>query len=389
MNEIIRAPRAADFLAALPSIVGYTAPNSLMCIPFHSNRTHGAFRLDLPIARRTADYRAVASAVVGMLGRMPDVDGVIPVIYTDATFADERGIPWLDFSRELAKRLRDAGYRTPDELCVAADGWASYFERDYPRDGHPLEEIATSEVGALALEARGSDARDISEHSTLPEPDAGYVKDLDYVRSVLEAGDTEECDAVLNGLEQYGELEPIDWVETCLQLGELPADVACWLLYLIQSPANRDVMMLQFAFGRDVGVATVAENEHYLAIQRSRGGSMDDVVRDEIEAGRSSLDELSSELITGASPTRPDVDRTESAIRILRHLCAHSAEEFRPPVFCMLAWLSWALGRGTAAGVFVGSALAIDPDYGMAQVIEAVLAYRGFPNWAFAQPALA
>ncbi len=130
MTEIIRAPRAADFLAALPSIVGYTATNR-----------------------------------------------VVPVICTDATFADERGIPWLDFSRELAKRLRDAGYRTPDELCVAADGWASYFERDYPRDGHPLEEIATSEVGALALEARGSDARDISEHSTLPEPDLAYVRE--------------------------------------------------------------------------------------------------------------------------------------------------------------------------------------------------------------------
>lgn len=93
MTEIIRAPGAADFLAALPSLVGYTAPNSLMCIPFCGNRTHGAFRLDLPVTRRTADYRAVTSAVIGMLGRMPGVDGVVPVIYTDATFADERGSP--------------------------------------------------------------------------------------------------------------------------------------------------------------------------------------------------------------------------------------------------------------------------------------------------------
>ena len=387
MTEIVKAPTAADFLAAVPSIVGYTANNSLMCIPFSGNRTAGAIRVDLPRALRTSDYRAVASAVISMLGRMRDVDGITPIIYTDSTFLAERGTPWLDFERLLVKRLRDAGYHLPDALCVAADGWASYFDPDYPREGRSLEQIDASTVGARARELRGGHAVQLTEYSTLPEPDLLVALDIERTLALLKSHDESECDQLLDRLEQVSDVDPVSWVETCVELDELPPEGAAWLLHLIQSPLYRDAMMLQFAFGREVGEVIMIENERYLDIQRARGGTMDDVVMAEIKAGRASLNDSTSSMLVGDWTTRPDVERTLAAIEALRHVCAHASEQLRPAPLCMLAWLSWALGRGSASGAFVDAALEISPDYGMAQVIHTLISSGRLPEWAFAASA--
>jgi hypothetical protein len=58
----------------------------------------------------------------------------------------------------------------------------------------------------------------------------------------------------------------------------------------------------------------------------------------------------------------------------------------KPAPLCMLAWLSWALGSGSVAGFFVDQALAIDPQYSMAILLEVLLASGHLPEWAFAVP---
>ena len=48
MTTIIHAAGAAEFLGLIPSIAGFTPQHSLVLLPFHGTRTHGAMRVDLP-----------------------------------------------------------------------------------------------------------------------------------------------------------------------------------------------------------------------------------------------------------------------------------------------------------------------------------------------------
>jgi uncharacterized protein DUF4192 len=52
----------------------------------------------------------------------------------------------------------------------------------------------------------------------------------------------------------------------------------------------------------------------------------------------------------------------------------------------MLAWLNWALGLGSAAGVLVRRALSIDPEYGMAMLLYQLFTSNHLPEWAFEVP---
>jgi hypothetical protein len=49
----------------------------------------------------------------------------------------------------------------------------------------------------------------------------------------------------------------------------------------------------------------------------------------------------------------------------------------------MLAWSSWALGRASHAAQYVAEVRAIDPDYGMGELLDTMLRAFAVPDWAF------
>jgi hypothetical protein len=52
----------------------------------------------------------------------------------------------------------------------------------------------------------------------------------------------------------------------------------------------------------------------------------------------------------------------------------------------MLGWLNWALGRGSRARRYVNEARAIDPGYGMAELLDSIASSGMLPEWAFDVP---
>jgi hypothetical protein len=52
----------------------------------------------------------------------------------------------------------------------------------------------------------------------------------------------------------------------------------------------------------------------------------------------------------------------------------------------MLAWCHWALGAGTLAGRWVDQARAIDPEYGLAELLDRMLSAGRLPDWAWEVP---
>jgi hypothetical protein len=141
--------------------------------------------------------------------------------------------------------------------------------------------------------------------------------------------------------------------------------------------------MLQIAFGQLVGEAVASDNERLHDIQTRTGQSMDEVVLTEIEEGRLDLKDGLSNLIMGEGTMRPDGERVRIGIDRLKRLVAVAPPVRQLAPLCMLAWLLWSLGLGSAAGRFIDRALTIDPEYGMAQVLYALFASGRIPEWGF------
>jgi hypothetical protein len=94
-------------------------------------------------------------------------------------------------------------------------------------------------------------------------------------------------------------------------------------------------------------------------------------------------DDASGLAFCGGDMPRPDPDRVERGIEVLRLTAAHLPERHRAPLLTMLAWLHWSLGRGSVAGRLVDAALAIDPGYGLAGLLARMLGAGMLPEWAY------
>jgi hypothetical protein len=107
---------------------------------------------------------------------------------------------------------------------------------------------------------------------------------------------------------------------------------------------------------------------------------------DSLRDGRdfpSDMSELLGDLMLGIGP-QPDPERIHRGIELLRIVVSRADDAERPPLLCMLTWLSWALGHGTAAGRYIDEARAIRPDYGMVEILDTMLSNGMLPEWAFA-----
>lgn len=391
---IVKTKEAHDFLALVPQLAGFQPERSVVLVAFRGNRTCGALRFNLPepdLARTV--LRRVATTLVGTLCKIEGVDAVVPVLYTDERFAEAPGIPGERFAEILGRRAELSGFLVRDSLCVAADGWGSYLDPACPAGGRPLSEIAESPVNRdLPPEARRELGHLVSR-ADLPKVDlalrercARRLTRYECLGSqVPDAPDLPELVAMVGDI-----LDPVSTTEAALELdpSALEAEEAATLLFLLKSPARRDQVMLQIAFGEEIGRMTHELNERYAAIQRETGRSMDDIVAEE-QAGSGATRGLAQtgDLMLGSVSQRPDPERIERGIDLLKTLVALAPKRVRPAPLCMLAWLSWALGRSSVAGIFIDQALAIDPEYGMARLLLTVVSAGHLPEWAFAVPA--
>jgi hypothetical protein len=386
---IVKAQKAQDFLALVPQLVGFRPDTSAVLVAFRGNRTCGALRFNLPEAGAPQKvYRRIAMTFTGMLCKIPGVDGVVPVIYTDDAFGDTPGIPREEFVEILNRRLELSGFLLRDFLCVAADAWGSYIDPACPARGHPLSEIAASPVNEEVSQEAASETP-LGTLQNGAEPigvDAASRERLArvyrrYRHLLARAENVPELFSALSVA-----LDPVATAEDALTWTNPPTEEnAATLLVLVQSPPNRDQIMVQFAFGRDEGVRAQAINRRYALLQHETGRSMDDLVAAEIDSGDLSAEHI-SDIMLGLQKERPDVDRIRRAIALLRTVVAMAPRSARPAPLCMLAWLSWALGSGSVAGFFVDQALAIDSQYSMATLLDLLLKSGHLPEWAFAVP---
>lgn len=344
MSGLVKAHSPADFLAAVPQLVGFEPVNSVVLVGFHGKTTRGALRLDLPI--KSVAYKRVATTALGAICKIPGVDAVAVIICTDETFGGSAQPPFADFAQLMMKRIGHAGLRLQSALCRAADGWTSYLWEDTPAGGYPLSEIADSPIVGQLPPVLTHDV------PTIPASTQRRITD-EFARYLQKGAFHPEFEDVPLFVERALEWTDDEFVES-----------AAKLLYLLQAPASRDAAMLQWATNLSMGDDLWAFAHRPLGVDPEWDMSM-------------------GNLMLGVGP-RPDPARIHQAMALLLRLVAVAPRFAQPAPLCMLTWLNWALGLGSFAGDHLNAVLAVDPRYGMAEVLGTILGNGMLPEWAFA-----
>ncbi|KQX06515.1 hypothetical protein ASC59_01220 [Leifsonia sp. Root1293] len=364
---MIKADAGQDFLALLPRLTGYQPHNSVVLVAFRGKRTCGAIRFDLPQPAPLAVLRRFATSMIGMLCKIPEVDALVPVAYTDESFGMTDAVPQALFMDVLVHRAEISGFHVRDSLCVAADGWASYLDPDVPAGGHPLAAITESPVNRLA-DAEGMDVHaDVRGDITLPAVDLARSERVGMRLRRLR-DDPGSAAPVAAGAYELADLALPEFLEYLLAHtpDSLSPEIIAAVLWVLERPVFRDVAIIQWAFGRVAGLQ-----------------ALDDQVRSALDAA---AEETATGLLLWGDGPRPDPERVDAAIALLRVLAASAPRSARVAPLTMLAWLSWALGQSSRASVFVAAALEIDRDYGLASLVGAMIDGGRLPEWAFEVP---
>jgi hypothetical protein len=287
-----------------------------------------------------------------MVCRLDGADGVVPVVYSDDRFEEAEGAA-RDLLDALAQAGRRAGLRLKDALCVAADGYGSLLDPELPPSGRPLEELPAP-TGLPPL-------LDLTAATTLEEvPEEDQRRFLARVRRSARASGR-------SGRSVEGILtapDPVSALERALDLDGVDPVPVPVLAALADLPVLRDLMLLQIGWGPVFGAEVLART----------------LLPD---AEPLEPDDASGLAFCGGDMPRPDPDRVDRAVELLRLTAAHLPERHRAPLLTMLAWLHWSLGRGSVAGRLVDAARAIDPAYGLAGLLARMLGAGMLPEWAY------
>jgi hypothetical protein len=373
MTTIVKAASAAQFLALVPRMLGFRPTRSLVLIPFSGSRSLGAMRLDLPEEDDAdTDLDALAATFVGMVCRLPDADAFTAVVYTDESFRER--MPRTALATALAYRADECGLRVVDSLCVGADGWGSFLDRDLPPEGRPLADLDDEPAGA--------------EHLGISDGDQ-------FSGAELEASDPAECEAVDTALRNLADavdllcgadpgaavaaglrVDPLALSAVCA-LDDLPTlfeQALAWdesdlspydlaaLVWCLARPALRDIALVEWCGGLDAGDEALDAQLRW-------------------EAGEEYPAHLAMHM--WGEGERPDPTRLERALALARRAAAVAPEALRAGPLATSAWLSWALGRSTHAERYAVQACEIEPEYGLAEIVRSFVHAGHLPDWAF------
>jgi hypothetical protein len=335
-------------------------------------------RLDLPSAPTHAVTNKVASLCISSFSRIRHCEAVALIAYTDLGHREamKRFSPFL---HRLEKAFMQQGFGIRNSFIQSASGWAEIDDNEAPATGWPLsslDEERPAEADTSPVSHRELQLRDLD----LPARDPGTAEQVEDALELLLMGHERNAFGVVIPAE---ELDQVDLIERLLS--EEPENLKPATMARICSvamiPALRDPMMVQMAFGAEVGRRALHENEIYHERAERAGMSIDELAERDMAEGRAS--DPCVDMIIGDWPDPPDVDRLQAARLAVAHVAAHSPDWGRAPMLCLLGWLCWAGGGGSAAGTHLENALRLDPDLRMARLLLMLISSGKLPDWGF------
>jgi hypothetical protein len=360
MTSRVKATKPADFLIALPRILGYTPTNSIVIQTFQNRSTAASLRVDLPSETDPANPLAVPDAIIRLLSRVPGVDAVLVVIYTDEEWDAPDRPPRPELVQSIVTRMASAGLGIIDAMCCSGRTYASYLDAEHGAIDDAQAERLDAELDGVGAPR---DVQTISQGAQPIEPGAVGTRSDVVAAAAAITHDVEERERLWSW-----SAASVLWTDAAESAPiDIPPQVVAALLWSIRDKGVRDCVLMFLAWGSDAGDRAAIDTQ---------------ILHRDNTVPRGSI----LETFVGEGRTGPDGLRVEGAVRLLRRLVSVAPRPWQLAPLTMLAWFEWARGQGSAAGDYLEQALSIGPGYGLARLFEQLICTGRVPDWVGRSP---
>lgn len=384
-RPVVRCRGAADFLAALPHLTGFTATDSMFVISFVGARSGSAVRIDLPESEDPGETLSlldfVSDLALDLASQQGSAVAVAIVITSSASFSADDGPPWHRLARRVERRMRRDGIEVRELCIVAADGWVSLFEPGAPRTGRALSEIAESPVARGALR-HAAPPVDLSRLGEIP--DASLARAAAVARSLEQHAPLHfpDSERVPPQSSESGNIsdEYLAWIAEAGAMarelrGSAPITADASAL-LIRNAAHSDRWLI-IALGLLTRPEFPAELAAELPVGKFSRIPIDFPADQAFPAGQSTASPPRSQLgwsmyriLNSVCPEFAEQGRLRGVCDRLIETIAATPEPLRPGLLCLSAWIWWLYGNQTVARRHVHEALAIDESHELARMVH-------------------
>ena len=325
-----RLSSPADIVEAVPYLVGFQPENSLVVMSLRGERKRLGLtaRVDLPAARSA---NACAREFVGYLKR-DGADFAIVVLYPPSGGRSHPSVRRI--ADALTRQLERARITVVDVLCVFDGLWWSLHCTDAdccPPDGTSVDRDGTSVAAAVMTVAGQVVLSSRKELERTLDPVGGAVRAaMEYA---LPRADLELADRVLAGNRVAVTAETVE--------------------------------LFRVAVRERVATRGAADSEGPRIGSMSSTDSVDHAAR--LIVGLEDV-HARDELLTWFAGTWGDATRD-----VLSELARRTVPPFEVPTLTLFAWINYLQGSGALAGIALDRALAIEPDYRLAQLLDDAL----------------
>lgn len=309
-----------QIIDSLRGSIGLHPKDTLLCIAFSGTRSVSAIRLRLP----DEDAGAFSEQVTNILRRYPPHYRILLLAVTRTRSGYQREETLL---RSLRNRLRAA------EMLVIDAAWT---------DGVRWQTLS-------------------GESGTLPPSSVSRVSTVSPPAATLLLNSAEVGEALDSTAWRPATVRTVHAVEAILN-GRASSLQVAQLLRSLERASTRDLVLLQLAFGKETGLATMRE------------------IRSGVFTSRKSV---TSALALGNGDEVPQVWRLKRSIGICRELLRVATPDQTVALYTLLGWFHWATGEASRAVHILRQALRLDETYELASLLEAYIMHGGIPRWAF------
>lgn len=322
MKDKIRLSTTADLLAMFAHTLGMTPVESFVLVGMRGNRLAATLRVDVPAGHTVGEF---ASMIVGYMRHDREADGAVFAVYTDAEGAQ----PHREYVEAIELEMLAAGMPLREILLVTGAGWRSYTATEEALA--PLASITDSAANAEMIFA-GSNL------------EAGKAQDREFTGA---PGNAAAIAVLANG---FTDVDALD----------------------ISAPVMKEA---RGAWAKALGTTPDTARACLLVAYVQNGN-----LRDRLMADLFNTDERDFEnVLMGNSTTRPTWERVDQGEALALELLSQTPHEFRAPLYTMLGFISWYMGRSSRAADYMDKALDAAPGYRLADLFKQLLAYGHLP----------
>lgn len=371
MPTTIRTDEPRELLALVPYQLGFVPQESAVLIGLRPPRSRVGLvaRVDLCDLLDEASGDRLADALVGHLCADGSNRAVL-VLYTaeDLQGDPSAGVAALGVLRDAA--AGPGGVAVGDAWVVGPTGYYGLGCLDgdcCPPGGHPLVDLQSTRIGAQMVLSGATVAPHRADLGAVP--DAGPTARRSARRAAQRYRTRWEA------LDSPGDLHR--WRRAGLDLWRAELERTARACAVpggpVEPPDPNRLGRLQVALAdvlvRDAVMIGFVPGSSRLADRVVAG------------YGGPEIDAALRAIIDPVDGVAPDLELVDACTRVLGEVVSHSASSARAPATTLLAVLAWWQGDGALAGVLVERALAADPTYRLALLVDQTLAAGMPPGW--------